>query len=86
MALTVEQLQEAGAILTVAETVRAAAAQLRQRFPGIQASVVDPFDMKGETPAVKTGDRAIYLMSSDGHCWSITQDPARASAFVLTGA
>ncbi|WP_085314699.1 hypothetical protein [Derxia lacustris] len=85
MALTLEQLQEAGAILTVAETVRTAAAQLRARFPGVAASVVDAYDMKNETPAVKTGERALYLMENEGHCWSITQDPARASAFVLTG-
>jgi len=86
MALTLEQVQEAGAILSVAESVRAAAAQLRARFPGISASVVDAFDMKDETPAVKTAKGAIYLMENEGHCWSLTADPARASAFVLTGA
>lgn len=86
MALTPDQIQEAGGIVGAADTVRAAAATLRQRFPGLMATVVDPMDMRGETPAVQLDRRALYLMSTDGHCWTVTQEPAAASAVVLTQA
>ena len=86
MGLTTQQIEEAGSIVSGAATVRAAAASLRQHFPGMMATVVDPMDMRGEAPALKVDTRAVFLMSTDGHCWSVTTDPAAASAFVLTQA
>lgn len=86
MALTPDQIEEARALLGAAPTLRAAAASLREQLPGIRASVVDAFDMRGETPGVQVGARSLYLMSTDGHCWNVTSDPAAASALVLTEA
>lgn len=83
MPLTPEQLSRAAQLVTAAPTLRAAATQLREQFAGLSASVVDAMDLRDETPTWQQGTRAIYLASSDGHCWSVTSDPARASAFVL---
>ena len=46
--------------------------------------VVDSEDMQDETPAVTLGTRRIYLATSNGHCWHITQQPAEATALILT--
>jgi hypothetical protein len=84
MAITVEQLNEAAQILGVSPTVRAAAAAIRERLAPLRTLVVDAFDMRDETPAMQVDQRAIYLMSTDGHCWSVTREASSASAFVLT--
>jgi len=86
MAVTTEQLDDALKVLADAATVRAAAATLRQRMAPLHVTVLDAFDMRHETPAAQVKDRAIYLMSTDGHCWSVTAEPTQASAFVLTQA
>lgn len=83
MPLTPEQITQAGSVVADAATLRAAAAMLRQQFAGMPASVVDAMDLRDETPALRVGARAIYLASSDGHCWSVTTNPAHADAFVL---
>jgi len=46
--------------------------------------VVDAMDMRGETPALRLGSRSLYLATSDGHCWSITQQPDAATALILS--
>jgi len=40
--------------------------------------------MRGETPALRIGDRDLFLMHTDGHCWSVTSDPLVADGIVLT--
>jgi hypothetical protein len=84
MALTEADIADAGAIVRAAATVRAAIPLLRARFPDMRASVVDPFDMRGEEPSLRVGQRALFLASTDGHCWTVTRNVAAASAFVLT--
>lgn len=84
MAITAQQLMDARDLITQAGNVRAAATALRQRFPELRALVLDAGDMRGETPALTTGPCALYLMSTDGHCWTVTGDPAEASAVILT--
>jgi hypothetical protein len=85
MAISPDQLHEAASILGSAASVRAAAAAIRERFAPLRALVLDAFDMRGEQPAVQvSADRAIYLMATDGHCWSVTSEPQQACAFVLT--
>lgn len=86
MALTPDQLEEARALLGAAPTVRAAAASLREQLPSLRALVVDPLDMRDETPSTQVGRRSLYLMSTDGHCWAVTRDLAAAGALVLTEA
>ena len=84
MAITVEQFNEAARIVAAAETVRAAAAEIRQSLAPTHALVLDAFDMRDETPALQLEQRALYLMSTDGHCWTVTPELTRASALVLT--
>lgn len=87
MAITPEQLSEATRILGESDSVRAAAAAIRERFAPVRALVLDPFDMKDEQPVAEAGQqRALYLMATDGHCWTVTREPAQAHAFVLTQA
>ncbi len=84
MAITPDQFKQATAILTEADSVRTAAAVIRERFAPLKALVLDAFDLRGEQPAWSGADRAIYLMSTDGHCWTVTHEPDHAAAFVLT--
>jgi hypothetical protein len=84
MAITTDQLTQAAQILGDSPTVRAAAAIIRERFAPLKALVLDGFDMRGETPAMQLDKRAIYLMSTDGHCWNVTRQADQATAFVLT--
>ena len=86
MALTRDQIEEARALVGAAPSVRAAAASLREQLPGMRALVVDALDMRDETPCAQVGRRSLYLMSTDGHCWTVTGDPAAAGALVLTEA
>jgi hypothetical protein len=86
MAITSEQLTEAAQILGSSPTVRAAAATIRERFAPLRALVLDAMDMREEKPVMQVDQRAIYLMSTDGHCWNVTAEPAAATAFVLTQA
>ncbi|MDI1260861.1 hypothetical protein [Aquabacterium sp.] len=84
MAITLDQIEEAGQILGSSATVRAAAALIRERFAPLPALVLDAFDMRSESPALQVQNRALFLMATDGHCWSVTGQLERASAFVLT--
>ncbi|WP_018412892.1 hypothetical protein [Methyloversatilis thermotolerans] len=84
MALNAEQLREVARITLAAPTLREAITGVRQALPGVHASAVDPYDMRGEQPALRIGDRDLFLMHSDGHCWSVTTDPLNAHGIVLT--
>lgn len=76
-------LTEAVAIADAAASVREAAAALRQRFAGLRVVVVDAFDMRGEPKAAEGAKRTLYFGASDGHCWSVTADPAQAAGFFI---
>lgn len=84
MALTLEALQQAGQLVAGASTLREAAAQWRSRYPDLRVVLVDAMDLRGETPALELGPRRIYLASSNGHCWHVTQAPQDATALILT--
>lgn len=84
MSLTLEQMQCVAGILAQADSVRSAAALIRQQLAPVQALVMDAFDMRRETPAIEVTGRSVYLMATDGHCWTVTPDPAQARALVLT--
>ena len=77
-------LQEALGLADAAGTLRQAAAVLRERFAPLRVVVVDAMDMRHEKPAAAGARRALYLGASDGHCWSVTDDPAQAAGFILT--
>ena len=91
MSLTIDQWQIAERIVGSADSIRLAAATLRQTLAPLHALVLDVSDMKGESPALHLSradgiSRSVYLMATDGHCWTVTQDLERASALVLTQA
>lgn len=84
MGLNEQQLDDARAIVCGTQDLRADASALRSRHPGLRAMVLDALDMRGEEPALRMGPRALYFVATDGHCWSVTEDPARASGVILT--
>jgi hypothetical protein len=84
MAMTTEYLRSASEVIGAASTLRDAAALWRARDPAMRVVVVDAMDMRDETPALTLGQRRVYLASSDGHCWQITQQPEQATALILT--
>jgi hypothetical protein len=84
MAITAEYLSAAGEVVLAAHSVREAAALLRSLDPAMRVLVVDTMDMRDETPAWVTGQRSVYLAGSNGHCWSVTEQLAEATALILT--
>lgn len=78
------QLNEALTLAEASASLREAAAALRARFAPLRVVVVDALDMRGETPAASGQRHALYLGASDGHCWQVTQDPARAAGLFIT--
>ena len=84
MAITPDYLREAGEVVAAAASVREAAVLWRTRDSAMRVVVVDAMDMHDETPALSLGRRRIYLAASNGHCWSVTDQPQDASALILT--
>jgi hypothetical protein len=78
-----DTLREALAIADAGAGLREAAAALRVRFAPLRVVVVDAFDMRGERAAAQGAKRALYLGASDGHCWAVTADPARAAGLFI---
>ncbi len=76
-------LAEAVTIADAAASVREAAAALRSRFATLRVVVVDALDMRGEMPAAVGARRRLYFGASDGHCWSVTADPAQVRGLIL---
>jgi hypothetical protein len=81
--MDITALDEALRIADAAASVREAAAALRARFAALKVVVVDAFDMRDETPAAQGERRALYLGASDGHCWTVTGDPAKAAGLFI---
>lgn len=84
MAITPDYLRDAGEVVAKAASVREAAATWRTRDPAMRVVVVDAMDMRDETPALTLGSRRVFLATSNGHCWTTTQQAAEATALILT--
>jgi hypothetical protein len=84
LAITPDTLREASELIGSATSLRAAAALLRARDPARRVVLVDAMDMRDEVPAARVGACSIFLASSNGHCWSITQHCDEATALILT--
>ena len=84
MAMDATYLRSASEVIGTAPSLRDAAAIWRARDPTTRVLLVDAMDMRDETPALLLGHRRVYLATSNGHCWSITQQPAEATALILT--
>jgi hypothetical protein len=84
MAFTPDYLRSAGEVIDAAPSLRDAVAIWRARDPATRVVVVDAMDMRDETPALLLGTRRVYLATSNGHCWSVTEQPEDATALILT--
>ncbi len=84
MALTSLHLRTAGEMVGAATTLREAAERWRALHPEVRTVLVDAFDMRDETPALRLGARNVYMAATNGHCWHVTQQPEDASALILT--
>lgn len=84
MAITPDDLRTAGEVIGAAPSLRDAAAIWRARDPDMRVVLVDAADMCDETPALLLGSRRVYLATSNGHCWHITQQAEEATALILT--
>jgi hypothetical protein len=65
-------------------SVREAAAALRASLEPLRIVVVDAMDMRDETPAVSGERYQLFLAASDGHCWTVTQDPAQVAGLYIS--
>ena len=84
MSVSAEYLRDASVVIGAAASLRDAAAQWRARDPAMRVVLVDAMDMRDETPALMLGARKVYLASTNGHCWSVTDKAADADALILT--
>ncbi len=84
MALTSHHLRTAGEMVGEAATLREAAERWRALHPEVRTVLVDAFDMRDETPALRLGARNVYMAATNGHCWHVTQQPEDATALILT--
>lgn len=82
--VTTQYLRDASEVIGAAASLRDAAALWRARDPAMRVVLVDAMDMRDETPALVLGARRVYLASSNGHCWSVTDNAADATALILT--
>jgi hypothetical protein len=84
VAITVETLQEFAQVLQGASSLRDAVTCWRAHDAATRMVIVDVMDMRDEAPALQVGQRQVYLATSSGHCWSITQHCHEATALILT--
>lgn len=84
MSLTPEQFNLVSQVVGAAPTLRDAAAYWRAHCPQVRAVLVDASEMRGETPALVLGARQVFLASSQGHCWRLTDRIDEASVLILT--
>lgn len=84
MSISTEHLRAAGELVGAAATLRDAASIWRSRHPDMKVVLVDAMDMRDETPTLMLGARKVYLATSNGHCWSVTEAPEEADALILT--
>ena len=82
--INAEYLRSAGEVIGAAGSLRDAAALWRAQDPAMRVVLVDALDMRDETPALLLGKRRVYLASSNGHCWSVTDQAEQATALILT--
>ena len=84
MSIDTDYLRSLGEVMDAAPSLREAAALWRAHDPAMRVLLVDAMDMRDETPALVLGQRRIYLAATNGHCWSVTKEPAEATALILT--
>ena len=78
-----ETLSQAMVLADAPASLGEAAAALRSAFGPLRIVVVDALDMRDVTPAARGCRRQLYLGASDGHCWTVTTDTARAAGLFV---
>ena len=84
MVISTEYLRDAGEVIGAAASLREAAALWRAHDPAMRVVLVDAMDVRDETPVLLLGARKVYLASTNGHCWSVTDKAGDATALILT--
>lgn len=80
---------DTGTLATLEELLQpeAPAAELgsrfRQRLPGLCVTRCDESDLGVETPFRSFPAFHLFLVNGNGHCWSFTDDPARATSVLV---
>jgi hypothetical protein len=82
--ITSEYLRSASEVIFANAPLREVAAQWRARDPAMRVVVVDAMDLRDETPVLTVGMRRVYMASTNGHCWSVTDNADDATALILT--
>lgn len=83
MGLSADDMSVLSGLGNAAPDVATLAAAARARWNGLRVTVVDAVDVRGETPVLETASARVFLLGSDGHCWSMTTDPAAATGLML---
>jgi hypothetical protein len=83
MSVSTEYLRDASEVIGAASSLRDAASLWRARDPSMRVVLVDARDMRDETPVLRLGSRSVYLASTNGHCWSVTDKVDDATALIL---
>lgn len=83
MGLTEADIAEIDALLGAPDAGSAAAAALRSRFPQLSLTRVDASDLGVETPFRQYRFCDLYLVDGSNHCWTLTDDPGRATGLVV---
>lgn len=84
MGLSSIHMRDAAELCGAASGLREALEGWRERHPGVRAMHMDPVDLRGEAPLLTIGYRSLYLIATNGHCWSITLRPDEADGLILT--
>jgi hypothetical protein len=83
MVLSDKDMTEIEALFGETRTAASAFAGLRARFPKLTVTRVDSSDPGMETPFKQYPGFDVYLIDGSGHCWSLTEDPGKATGLVI---
>lgn len=82
MGLGIAQIEAIEKVLSEAEP-KELGAKLRAELPGVLVTGCDEEDMGNELPFRSTAGVHVHLVDGSSHCWTITNDPERATSILL---
>jgi len=83
MALHPAALERLDAVMEGSDAVEPQLAALRKELAGVSITCCDPRDLDGEEPFRSYPQGSLFLVDGTQHCWTITQQPERATGIVL---
>ncbi|MGO9174245.1 MAG: hypothetical protein ACLP7P_20080 [Rhodomicrobium sp.] len=84
MGLSAADIEEIGALLGAPGAGPAALTALRARFPQLSLTRVHASDLGMEAPFRQYASWDLFLVDGNAHCWSLTDNPERATGLVIT--